>query len=124
MFQKFQRFKGLYRKDEKFARKTVGRKLFSVEEDISEINSSAGFCKKAERMAVNMPIQGASVDFIKLAMVKIDKKLEDAGEEDARCLLQIHDELLFEIKEEKNSSSCSGNKRGDGKCLPVERREC
>ena len=52
-------------------------------------------------MAVNMPIQGASADFIKLAMVRVDKKLEDAGlKGGARCLLQIHDELLFEIKEE------------------------
>ena len=57
--------------------------------------------REAERMAVNMPVQGtATGDIIKMAMIKIDdwvrkEKLEDK----VRMLLQVHDELLFEIKD-------------------------
>jgi len=53
----------------------------------------------AERMAINAPMQGTSADLIKLAMVEIDK-LFGTGK-DAYQLLQVHDELVFEIKEDK-----------------------
>ncbi len=53
--------------------------------------------RAAERMAINMPIQGMAADLIKLAMIKVAPLVD--GE--ARLLLQVHDELLFEIKEEK-----------------------
>lgn len=54
----------------------------------------------AERMAMNSPIQGSAADIIKLAMLRIDKRLI---EEDyrARMLLQVHDELVFEVPEEE-----------------------
>ncbi|HET8581523.1 MAG TPA: DNA polymerase [Candidatus Paceibacterota bacterium] len=52
----------------------------------------------AERMAVNAPIQGTQADIIKLAMVRADRALAEEGASlDARLLLQVHDELVYEI---------------------------
>jgi DNA polymerase-1 len=61
----------------------------------------------AERMATNAPIQGtATADIIKIGMKKADENLARAGlSEDARLLLQVHDELIFEIKKEKLEES-------------------
>lgn len=56
--------------------------------------------RAAERVAVNMPIQGTQADMIKLAMVRIDHRLEKA-----RCrsqmILQVHDELVFEVADDE-----------------------
>jgi DNA polymerase-1 len=54
----------------------------------------------AERMAINMPIQGTAADIMKLAMLRVQERLE---QEDlrARMLLQVHDELVFELPREE-----------------------
>ncbi len=52
----------------------------------------------AERMALNMPIQGLAADIIKIAMVRLRDRLRDAGL-DARIVLQVHDELVLEAAE-------------------------
>jgi hypothetical protein len=50
----------------------------------------------AERMALNAPIQGSAADIIKVAMLDVEKALDDAGMQ-SRMLLQVHDELVFEV---------------------------
>ncbi|MDD4382303.1 MAG: DNA polymerase I, partial [Candidatus Dojkabacteria bacterium] len=56
--------------------------------------------KAAKREAVNMPIQGSEADIMKLAMVKLKDLIDKDFKEKAYIILQIHDELVFEIKEE------------------------
>lgn len=53
-----------------------------------------------DRIAVNMPIQGLQADIIKLAMIKIDEYLRE--KQDIYMILQVHDELVFEVKTEKS----------------------
>ena len=50
----------------------------------------------AERMALNAPIQGSAADIIKVAMLDVEKALDDTGMR-SRMLLQVHDELVFEV---------------------------
>lgn len=53
----------------------------------------------AERMAMNMPVQGSNADIIKMAMIKMDEWLKKSGIK-AKMLLQVHDELVFEVEED------------------------
>jgi DNA polymerase-1 len=54
----------------------------------------------AERIAINTPVQGTAADLIKMAMLRVDRALR-ADHSDVRMLLQVHDELVFEIPESK-----------------------
>jgi len=64
---------------------------------LRDINSrNASVRQQAERNAINSPIQGTAADMIKLAMVKIARALEE-GAHKSRMLLQVHDELLFDL---------------------------
>lgn len=77
-----------------------GRRLY-----LPEINSAVAMIRAgAERLAINAPLQGTAADIIKLAMIKVDHALSKPnlvlGEQlDAHVLLQVHDELVLEVKE-------------------------
>ena len=73
--------------------------LFKRKRFLPEINSSVVMVRKgAERMAVNTPLQGTAADMIKIAMIQIFEQIKD---KDIKMLLQVHDELIFEIPEKK-----------------------
>jgi DNA polymerase-1 len=79
------------------------RTLFGRVRPIPDIESrnpnQRGF---AERTAVNTPLQGTAADLIKLAMISIDRKLAERGLK-TRMVLQVHDELLFEVPAEETA---------------------
>ncbi len=80
-----------------FVRTAFGRKCY-IENINSGIKNLSSF---SERAAINAPIQGTAADIIKIAMVNIYKKLQNSPElkESARMILQVHDELIFEVEE-------------------------
>lgn len=72
--------------------------MFGRRRYLDGIKSPIPYVKAAaERMAINAPMQGTQADIIKLAMIELDKILSN----DAYMLLQVHDELVFEIKKDK-----------------------
>lgn len=76
-----------------FSETLFGRKTHFPNIKSSIMNLRQG----AERAAINAPIQGTSADIIKRAMVKMPEALRTAGLEGTRMLLQVHDELVFEV---------------------------
>ncbi|ORT51690.1 DNA polymerase I [Vibrio sp. qd031] len=73
-----------------------GRRLY-----LPEIKSPNGMRRKgAERAAINAPMQGTAADVIKKAMLLVDAWLVERDSDDVRMLMQVHDELVFEVKEE------------------------
>jgi DNA polymerase I len=81
-------------KEKGYVETLTGRRRY-----LRDINSANGTIRAAaERIAMNTPIQGTAADMIKLAMVRVDDVLT-RGKFKARMLLQVHDELLFEVPE-------------------------
>jgi DNA polymerase-1 len=74
-----------------------GRRLY-----LPDINASNGLRRKgAERAAINAPMQGTAADIIKKAMIHVDAWINDINDQGILMIMQVHDELVFEIKEER-----------------------
>ena len=75
--------------------------MFGRIRPIPEIKSSNFMTRSfGDRVAMNSPIQGSAADIMKISMLKVDEALRESGY-DANIVLQIHDELLIEVKEEE-----------------------
>lgn len=105
----FQQFSGIKRyidqlvesaRQKGYVETLTGRRRY-----IRDINSANATVRgAAERVAMNTPIQGTAADMIKLAMIRVDHDLR-AGGMRTRMLLQVHDELLFEVPHEEVSTA-------------------
>ena len=100
--QYFHRYPGIYdymqrtrqvALEQGFVETLLGRRLYTP--DIDARNMMVR--KAAERAAINAPLQGSAADIIKMAMVEVDKMLP---KDQAKMLLQVHDELVFEVDED------------------------
>ena len=100
----FERFPGVNRymadtltqvRDRGYTETLFGRKCWFPRIKAKTQNERQG----AERAAINAPIQGTSADIIKRAMVRMEPALAEAGLPQVRMLLQVHDELVFELPE-------------------------
>lgn len=108
----FERYPGVlkYMEDSRIVAKengyvstVFGRRLY-----LPEINASNGLRRKgAERAAINAPMQGTAADIIKKAMLKVDAWIDTLPSDQTRMIMQVHDELIFEIKEQSVESDKS-----------------
>jgi DNA polymerase-1 len=101
-FSTFKTLAEYLEKTKGFARKHgYTETLFGRRRQFPEMKSSLPYVRaQAERMAINAPLQGTQADIIKLAMGRVDAMLtEEKAQEDAYLLLQVHDELVYEIRD-------------------------
>ncbi|MDO8579038.1 MAG: DNA polymerase I [Dehalococcoidales bacterium] len=101
-FEKYSGVKQYLESTKQFAReKGYVQTLLGRKRRIPEINSANRLVREgAERMAINMPVQGTSADIIKVAMVNIYRKMVKLGLR-TKMLLLVHDELLFEVPDDE-----------------------
>ena len=107
-FNRYPKVKQYMNKNIKEARETgFVETIFNRRRYLPEINSRNYNLKSfAERTAMNTPIQGSAADIIKLAMVNVQKRLKDEKLK-TKMLLQVHDELIFEVLEEEKEQAAT-----------------
>ena len=101
-FEHYKKVKEFLEHCKELARETgKATTIFGRERKIPEIRSANAINRSmAERLAVNTPIQGTQADLIKKAMIEVEKKLREKNLK-AYMILQIHDELIFEVPDEE-----------------------
>ena len=103
--------------------RTTGRvrTAFGRLRPMPEINSADVQARnRAEREAMNTPLQGTAADLMKLAMVKVQARLKREKMQ-TRMILTVHDELVFEAPEAGTRPGAGNRARGDGRRLPHAR---
>ncbi len=105
-FDSYSKLKKYIEKNIENAReKGYAETLYGRRRYLPEISSEIQLIRAgAERMAINMPIQGTAADLIKLAMIKIHKKLKTISPK-SRLILQVHDELVLEVPEKETAKT-------------------
>jgi DNA polymerase-1 len=108
-FQRYKKIKQYLEEAKELARKTgKACSLTGRERLLPDINSpNMQLRSAAERLAVNTPFQATAADIIKMAMISVDKWL-NAHQPKIRMLLQIHDELLFEVPDDDIAKAKAG----------------
>ena len=98
-FLKFPEIKSYMDSTIKFCRKSgYVSNIFGRRSHITGINDKNFNVRNfQERAAINAPIQGSASEIMRLAMIRLNKKLEDIKNDQCKMLLQIHDELIFEV---------------------------
>lgn len=125
----FKTFKGLasYLENIKSSAERLGytETLFGRRRYFEGIKSKIPFIKaSAERMAINAPFQGTAADIIKISMQKIHEMIEEKNlSSKVRMILQVHDELLFEIAEDDSERIIPEIKRIMENVLPREKSQ-
>lgn len=80
-----------------------GRRLY-----LPDINASNAMRRKAaERAAINAPMQGTAADIIKRAMIAVDSWLEQQPSPEVKMIMQVHDELVFEVQADAVEAACA-----------------
>ena len=110
MDQYFHRYPGVknymeetreHAREQGYVETLFGRRLY-----LPEINARNAMRRQyAERTAINAPMQGSAADIIKMAMIKTQNWLDEIQKPDIKMIMQVHDELVFEIPDSELESA-------------------